>query len=107
VTKEQVSVYNKAYSIAHKEELKIYHRTWLTNRRRARREATATRPRPMTCEVCGAAPSGRTLHWDHDHKSGAFRGWLCHHCNGVLGWAKDSPVTLRALAAYLEAGGPA
>lgn len=57
--------------------------------------------RPLLCEVCG----GRTkhsLHLDHDHATGKFRGWLCHNCNSALGHVKDNVETLIKLAAYLE-----
>jgi hypothetical protein len=47
----------------------------------------------------------RALHVDHDHKTGNIRGLLCHECNSVLGYTKDSPTTLRRLADYLEARG--
>jgi hypothetical protein len=57
------------------------------------------RTRPERCEVCGAA--GR-INFDHDHYTGDFRGWLCHGCNVALGYAKDDPLILRALADYLE-----
>jgi hypothetical protein len=65
----------------------------------------ACRPRPEVCETCGVRPGGKVLHFDHDHVTGAFRGWLCHHCNVALGMVKDNPTTLRALAVYLENGG--
>jgi hypothetical protein len=35
------------------------------------------------CEICGAR---KMLMFDHDHKTGAFRGWLCRPCNSRLGW---------------------
>lgn len=57
------------------------------------------KPKPECCEVCGA--SG-ILAWDHDHATGAFRGWLCHGCNLSIGNAKDDPAILRKLADYLE-----
>jgi len=58
--------------------------------------------RPLVCEVCLSPPRGkRALHLDHDHSTGLFRGWLCHGCNAAIGWARDSPDTLRNLATYL------
>jgi len=56
--------------------------------------------RPKACEVCGL-PSKRIC-FDHCHKTGRFRGWLCTGCNTALGMAKDNPETLRKLANYLE-----
>lgn len=43
-----------------------------------------------------------TLAVDHDHNTGAIRGLLCNRCNLLLGKSADSPVLLRAAAAYLE-----
>lgn len=62
-------------------------------------EKAAGRPKPETCEVCGG--EGRIC-FDHDHQTGAFRGWLCTACNSTLGLAKDDPALLLKLAAYLE-----
>jgi hypothetical protein len=66
-------------------------------------EALAGRARSNTCECCGAPASGaRALHMDHDHATGAFRGWLCHGCNTALGNTGEDVARLRALLAYLE-----
>jgi hypothetical protein len=59
----------------------------------------AKREKPTTCDVCGRA--GKIV-FDHCHVTGAFRGWLCGHCNTALGQVFDQPDVLRALAAYLE-----
>lgn len=60
-------------------------------------------PRPDVCDVCSKPPPGkRALGLDHDHATGLFRGWLCHHCNATLGQAQDSVDRLRKLATYLE-----
>lgn len=55
------------------------------------------------CALCGEKPnSGRRMHVDHDHESGRIRALLCHHCNLLLGNAKDSTARLRQAIAYLE-----
>jgi hypothetical protein len=55
------------------------------------------------CEVCGSPNQmDPYLVVDHCHDSGAVRGFLCGGCNSALGYAKDNPTTLRALADYLE-----
>ena len=64
-----------------------------------RQEATAGRPRPDRCEVCGG--NGGRITFDHCHAGGHFRGWLCSGCNTILGLAKDDVSRLLALVAYL------
>lgn len=53
--------------------------------------------------LCGVSESElkRKLSMDHDHVTGAFRGWLCDSCNMALGSAKDNPVRLAGLVRYL------
>lgn len=58
-------------------------------------------PRPDACEVCGVTPK-KTLHFDHDHATGKFRGWLCHNCNVALGHCRDDRKILMALVDYLK-----
>lgn len=55
--------------------------------------------RPKSCQVCG---SEDRICWDHDHKTGEHRGWLCNKCNSVLGFVNDNTDTLRGLIQYLE-----
>ena len=62
---------------------------------------------PKRCEACGGPASAfrggsKRLAWDHDHKTGRFRGWLCNGCNGALGLLKDSPARITALLSYLR-----
>lgn len=67
------------------------------------RRAYARRFKPERCDVCKmhTKDNRRGLHYDHDHKTGKFRGWLCAGCNVAIGFAKDNPKTLIALAKYL------
>lgn len=72
---------------------------------KARRDAAlaeiAGRPRPDACELCGS--NEYNIVFDHCHRGGQFRGWICDRCNRVLGLVKDAPELLRAMANYLEA----
>lgn len=35
------------------------------------------------CEICNKRCK---LRYDHNHKTGLFRGWLCNNCNMKLDW---------------------
>jgi Recombination endonuclease VII len=56
------------------------------------------------CAICKVAEPGRRGDWivDHCHDTRQIRGILCHHCNVMLGYAKDNAGTLRIAADYLE-----
>ncbi len=54
------------------------------------------------CAICGQAPELRRLSVDHSHETGRIRGLLCHLCNVMLGFARDSREILRAADKYLE-----
>ncbi len=65
----------------------------------------------MSCAICRSRFSDlRLIATDHDHKCCAssrscgqcVRGLLCHTCNSLLGFAKDSTATLRHAITYLE-----
>ncbi|MBC7593304.1 MAG: hypothetical protein H7288_05100, partial [Kineosporiaceae bacterium] len=53
------------------------------------------------CGVCGDLPD-RAYDIDHDHVTGAFRGFLCGRCNKGLGLLGDSIEGLRKALLYLE-----
>lgn len=56
------------------------------------------------CAICPSVTSNRKNQaWavDHCHATGKVRGVLCHHCNAVLGYARDDCAILQAAIAYL------
>lgn len=78
-------------------------------RHRKRREEQLARmgvsPRPKQCEICGSDGqygNKSSLVVDHCHRSGHFRGWLCHKCNLTLGHVDDNVELLRKMISYLE-----
>lgn len=63
------------------------------------KEVRAGRPKPPACEICGR--TGKIC-FDHDHRNGKFRGWICWGCNVALGHVDDSEVILGKMIEYLE-----
>lgn len=62
------------------------------------KEVRAGRKKSKTCEACGSI---ERICFDHDHKTGKFRGWICFRCNAALGMVSDNPEHLRKLINYL------
>lgn len=55
------------------------------------------------CAICKEDKKGiRDWHVDHCHSTGRVRGILCHHCNLLLGNAKDSVSILLKAKEYLD-----
>lgn len=59
------------------------------------------------CKICKKPPhsDGRSLHIDHDHKTGKVRGLLCTSCNLFLGKIHESVEILQIMITYIETGG--
>lgn len=60
------------------------------------------------CAICrqpalGGHTSTRSLHVDHNHKTGKVRGLLCHKCNPALGQFNESIERVSAALEYLKA----
>jgi Recombination endonuclease VII len=75
------------------------------NGRRHAGRPVPTRPEPTHCERCEkevALMKKKTMHLDHDHETGKFRGWLCNRCNLGIGMLGDTVEDLRQAVAYLE-----
>jgi hypothetical protein len=67
------------------------------------------REKPTVCECCGKSVLEQSknrkpisLFLDHDHKTGKFRGWICHDCNSALGRAGDDLAGVMNLMRYLQ-----
>lgn len=60
-----------------------------------------TRICPSLCECCGNIPGKNSLHLDHCHLTGLFRGWLCGKCNMALGLLGDNAAGVANLARYV------
>ena len=67
------------------------------------KEKLAGRKRPKRCKICKEfeIPS-KKLCFDHNHKSGKFRSWICMRCNLILGQAKDDISLFKKLIKYLK-----
>lgn len=125
---EQARLNGEAYRAEHREEARVRVKKWrednpekwrAQSKKRAEKypayrnaraialkEAKAGRPRPTSCEICGTTPNTtKGMHWDHDHATGLFRGWLCNGCNHALGNVRERPEVLEALATYIRNGG--
>lgn len=95
--KEKIARAEREYSATTEARQRVRARTAATL------ETLAGRARPEVCDACGGLPDkGKSLHFDHCHQHGHFRGWLCRNCNLMLGYAKDDPNRLRKLIAYLK-----
>src|SRR5438552_2808983 len=57
---------------------------WQARTRREKERAAYVAEHGNVCELCGNPPKSRGLSEDHDHKTGAHRGWLCFRCNRAL-----------------------
>ena len=57
------------------------------------------------CAICKSTdPYRNNGNWDidHDHETGLVRGILCHHCNVMLGSAKENLEVLESAIVYLK-----
>ena len=56
------------------------------------------------CAICCRPAPERlgAMHLDHDHRTGAIRGFLCVDCNHGLGKLRDSPDLLLRALVYLR-----
>jgi len=58
--------------------------------------------RGKPCGICKRRPG---THFDHNHETGEFRGWLCNNCNSALGLLGDNPDIVKRAYYYLKKRG--
>lgn len=62
-----------------------------------------TREQHGLCAICKKPePRYKYLSVDHDHETSKVRGLLCSLCNPMIGYAKESIVTLESAITYLQ-----
>ena len=81
-----------------------HHRQRNRDKARSSKGEMPNRPMPDVCESCGGPPSGKfsVFHADHDHATGAFRGWLCAPCNLALGIGLEDANRFNGLVRYIR-----
>lgn len=80
----------------HKRRLKRYGVTedWYQSKLKEQKNLCAICLKPLV--------PGRYTHIDHNHHTGIVRGLLCHHCNFLIGNAKEDKFILMQAINYLE-----
>jgi len=119
--KEKIKQYKKDYYKNNSEKMRAYYRAYReknlekvkgvlriygrNNRDKINKyklkklENIAKRKKPKKCEICGREDK---VVFDHCHKTGEFRGWICHKCNIALGLINDDIDILKGLIKYLK-----
>jgi Recombination endonuclease VII len=87
-----------ARHVQHRKTNRVELNKHIAKKRETKKVKEAGRPKTDACEICGAI--GKTV-FDHDHKTGLFRGWICAPCNHGLGSFKDNANALMEAGRYL------
>ena len=85
---------HRAWAKKHRDLRRRYSQRWYQQRR----ESQIGRSKPLICDIYGEPG---LIVFDHCHKLGHPRGWLCNRCNLVLGNIDDDCDLLRKMIAYL------
>ena len=56
-------------------------------------------PKSKSCDICGCTT--KRIVFDHDHKTGKFRGWICDSCNRGLSNLGDNLEGVEKARKYL------
>lgn len=106
--REALNAYQRAYYKRNRsKKLRQARARWAKNRAEKLAKARAQYARrmsgrPTACQCCGRKATTRRLSKDHNHATGAFRGWLCGQCNVGIGMLGDTRVGVKRAVRYLE-----
>ena len=119
--KERLAEYQRQYRKKNKEKLKAIKKAYMVSRKEEKKKYDRQRRLKLgygmsigdyermlidqdgRCSICGKPPhEGRSLHVDHNHKTGEIRKLLCFSCNSLIGYAKENTEILKMAILYLE-----
>ena len=69
---------------------------------RIRHKLKKAHPAPVAGTPCACCGAVRRLHMDHCHRTDRFRGYVCSHCNTMIGLAGESRTGLENGIWYLS-----
>ena len=84
-------IYDKEYHRMHREATALLFPNKMRDymRKKRARRLGVIRPVETVCAICNRIIGEGNMNMDHDHKTGLFRGWVCHYCNTRLGWFEN------------------
>jgi hypothetical protein len=101
---ERHNAYQRRYRAEHPQQLRAGHLRRVFNLSGEQYEALLN-AQGGGCALCGREPRpGRSLHVDHNHKTGAVRGLLCFRCNAGIGQFREDKLRLANAIVYLARG---
>jgi hypothetical protein len=94
-----LKVYMAGYYRRNKKRIQTAAAIRFPAQRAAQRKRLGTTPKPKLCQCCRRK---KPLQWDHDHVTGAFRGWICTSCNAGIGQLGDTLAGVKMAIIYLK-----
>lgn len=93
----------KAYTVEERRAL-VSKSYWKHREKRLlwHKQQNALKKRFGICPIC---QKDKQVVYDHDHKTGLFRNWICSNCNLMLGHSFDNTETLERAVNYLVSKG--
>lgn len=94
---DKIRKYKKIYRKKHPEKIKFWRKKY--NLKKHGIDISIGMEKPSICKICNR--TGKIC-FDHDHKTGKFRGWICYKCNLTLGLVNDNKEILFKIIKYLH-----